>query len=255
MNQMENLWPVLLNPGLLLLARLLGLAAAWRLKGRGCFPAAGWAWRGFFLLFLGGLVSLGTRVNSILMAYQVGKLAFPPAFLQTGLAGIGCTLLDGVGLLYLVGAFALGDGARGEEEARGEGGAPRGSLAAGLVHLGVLFSLAGALVTMALTVLQRDRNSHLACHARQAFGFQTGLILVDAAAALLLAAFYPFLVLQAVRLRLVAGLVAGLLALFHLAALAFALYAAWQGWRGKPYSYPLFTGRLEGWETRASLWR
>lgn len=140
--------------------RLLGLAAAWQLKERSCFPAAGWAWRGVLLLFLAGLVPLGSGLIPALFPYLFIPGDIAGAFISLYKAGR--VLLDGLGLLYLVGAFALGNNSGGKEKMGGAGFAPQASPAAGLVHLGVLFSLAGALVAMVISVLQRDRYPHLA---------------------------------------------------------------------------------------------
>jgi uncharacterized Tic20 family protein len=133
----------------------------------------------------------------------------------------------------------------------GEGGVPAGSsdaILAGIAHLSFFF--APILLPLGIWLLSRDRAPYAARQGRQAFFFHLafavvafllvvvwGIVLFFTAGALATNADSGIIAVPAIAFFVIAG-VLGVLSVY---AWVLAIYAAVQGFRGVPFSYPLLS--------------
>lgn len=112
---------------------------------------------------------------------------------------------------------------------------------AGVSHLGILFSMLGIIVALIIYLVQKDRSTFTAHHAKQALGYQVAIQILWTLVGLFAGGSVVglgFLGSRAPHLfGAMAGLFAGLVSLLSLGLIVYGIYAAVLAFQGREFTY------------------
>lgn len=109
---------------------------------------------------------------------------------------------------------------------------------AGVCHLGILLHITGIVLTLVIYLLQKDKSTFVADHAKQALGDQIAVALLSffVSFAGVGGALGSFLMRGSLA---PIGFLGGLISLAYLVLVAYAVYAAYNAFTGKDFQYAM----------------